>query len=153
MEIVFQFTSSTHDDQNLESDGDSLISSPTLQHLEEDIVHGLDDDLEIIVEKLTGHYHFDIRVWITTSQEYGRRNVLLEALHCISKQTNIDIEKDYNVKDDNELADLVQKSLKGRRYLVVVDDIWSTDVWDTIRGIFPDYNRRSRILLTTRETR
>uniref|UniRef100_A0A3Q7ILJ8 NB-ARC domain-containing protein n=1 Tax=Solanum lycopersicum TaxID=4081 RepID=A0A3Q7ILJ8_SOLLC len=77
-------------------------------------------------------YHFDIRVWITISQEYGRRNVLLEALHCISKQTNIDIEKEYNVKDDNELADLVQKSLKGRRYLVVVDDIWSTDVWDSI---------------------
>lgn len=54
MEIVFEFTSSTHVDQNLESDGDSLISNPTLQHLEEDIVHGLDDDLEIIDEKLTG---------------------------------------------------------------------------------------------------
>ncbi|WMV42997.1 hypothetical protein MTR67_036382 [Solanum verrucosum] len=98
-------------------------------------------------------YHFDIRVWITISQEYGRRNVLLQALHCISKHTNIDIKKDYDVKDDNELADLVQKSLKGPRYLVVVDDIWSTDVWDSLRGIFPDYNNRSRILLTTRETK
>ncbi|PHU16914.1 hypothetical protein BC332_12609 [Capsicum chinense] len=54
--------------------------------------------------------------------------------------------------DDCELADLVQKNLKGRRYLVVVDDIWSTDVWDSIRGIFPIYNNGSRILLTTRET-
>ncbi|KAK4720925.1 hypothetical protein R3W88_011158 [Solanum pinnatisectum] len=54
--------------------------------------------------------------------------------------------------DDSELADLVQKNLKRRRYLVVVDDIWSTDVWDSIRGIFPNYNNGSRILLTTRET-
>ena len=47
----------------------------------------------------------------------------------------------------------MKKELNGRRYLVVVDDIWSKDVWDSIRGIFPDYNRRSRILLTTRETK
>ncbi|KAK4720921.1 hypothetical protein R3W88_011154 [Solanum pinnatisectum] len=54
--------------------------------------------------------------------------------------------------DDNELADLVQKNLKGPRYLIVVDSIWSTDVWDSIRGIFPNYNNGSRLLLTTRET-
>ncbi|PHU06033.1 hypothetical protein BC332_26855 [Capsicum chinense] len=52
-------------------------------------------------------HHFDIRVWITISQVYGSRNVLLEALHCISKQTNIEIEKDYEKKEDNELADLL----------------------------------------------
>uniref|UniRef100_M0ZZN5 NBS-coding resistance gene analog n=1 Tax=Solanum tuberosum TaxID=4113 RepID=M0ZZN5_SOLTU len=54
--------------------------------------------------------------------------------------------------DDNELADLVQKNLKDQRYLVVVDEIWSSDVWDSIRGIFPICNNGSRILLTTRET-
>ncbi|KAK4371869.1 hypothetical protein RND71_007253 [Anisodus tanguticus] len=192
MEILSDFSTRTHDtddEQNLESARDSLIgassiSNSMLQHLEDDIVHGLDDDLEIIVRKLTEplsdldivtisgmggigkttlarkahdhlkiRYHFDIRVWATISQEYGSRNVLLEVLHCISKQPNIDIEKDYDKKNDNELADLVQKKLKGPRYLVVVDDIWSTDVWDSIRGIFPDCNNKSRILLTTRETK
>ncbi|KAK6791051.1 hypothetical protein RDI58_010132 [Solanum bulbocastanum] len=53
--------------------------------------------------------------------------------------------------DDIQLAELVQKSLKGRRYLLIVDDIWSRDIWDSIRGIFPNYNNGSRILLTTRE--
>ncbi|XP_016434098.2 putative late blight resistance protein homolog R1A-10 [Nicotiana tabacum] len=96
-------------------------------------------------------YHFDIRVWVTISQEFRCRNVLLDALHCISGP-NVFNRIDYDKKDDNELADLVQKNLKGRRYLVVDDDIWSTDVWDRIRRIFPDYNNRSRILLTSRET-
>ncbi|KAM3338753.1 hypothetical protein P3S68_030839 [Capsicum galapagoense] len=50
------------------------------------------------------------------------------------------------------MSDLVQKRLKGRRYLIVIDDIWSKDVWDSIQGIFPDSKCRSRILLTTRET-
>ncbi|KAM3205786.1 hypothetical protein P3L10_029196 [Capsicum annuum] len=35
----------------------------------------------------------------------------------------------------------------------MIDDIWSTDVWDSIRTIFPDCSNRSRILLTTRETK
>ncbi|KAG5592853.1 hypothetical protein H5410_043367 [Solanum commersonii] len=101
-----------------------------------------------VYHHLTIRYHFDILSWVTISQEFRVRNVLLEALHCISKQT-VSVRKDYNYMDDSELADLVQK---GRRYLVVVDDIWSTDVWDRIRGIFPNYNNGSRILLTTRET-
>ncbi|CAN4087523.1 unnamed protein product [Withania somnifera] len=190
MEIVSDFSTSSHDiddDKILESAGDSVIDTSSrrnlmLQHLEDDIVHGLNDDLEIIVKRLTEplldldivtisgmggigkttlarkardhlkiRYHFDIRVWITMTQEYASRNVLLEVLRSISKQTNIDIEKDYDEKDENELADLVQKKLKGPRYLVVVDDIWSTDAWDSIRRIFPDCNNRSRILLTTRE--
>ncbi|XP_059281095.1 LOW QUALITY PROTEIN: putative late blight resistance protein homolog R1A-10 [Lycium ferocissimum] len=187
LEIVSDFSTRIHDDQILESAGDSLIgassrSNPMLQHLEDDIVRGLDDDLEIIVKRLTGRSsnldivtitgmggigkttlarkahdhitiknHFDLRIWVTISQEYGSRNVLLEALRCISK--NNDIEKDYDKKNDCELADLVQKKLKGPRYLVVVDDIWSTDVWDSIKGIFPDYCNKSRILLTTRESK
>ncbi|PHU17337.1 hypothetical protein BC332_13032 [Capsicum chinense] len=97
-------------------------------------------------DHLTIRYHFDILAWVTISQEFRSRNVFFEALRCISKG------KDYDKMAESELADLVQKNQKGRRYLVVVDDIWSTDVWDSIRGIFPNYNSGSRILLTTRET-
>lgn len=109
-------TRDINDDQIRESAGNSLTgtsstSNRMLQHLEDDIVHRLDDDLDIIVKKLKGsldvyimtisgmngigkttfarkahehltiRYHFDIHVWITISQEYGSRNVLSESLH------------------------------------------------------------------------
>ncbi|PHT61873.1 hypothetical protein T459_34290 [Capsicum annuum] len=50
-----------------------------------------------------------------------------------------------------ELADMLQKSLKRKRYLIVLDDIWSVEVWDGMSRCFPtDENVGSRILLTTR---
>nr|ABY61745.1 resistance protein PSH-RGH6 [Solanum tuberosum] len=81
---------------------------------------------------------FDIRAKATVSQEYCVRNVLQGLLSSISDEP------------DDQLADRLQKHLKGRRYLVVIDDIWTTETWDDIKLCFPDCNNGSRILLTTR---
>ncbi|XP_015163245.1 putative late blight resistance protein homolog R1A-10 [Solanum tuberosum] len=82
--------------------------------------------------------HFDILAKATVSQEYCVRNVLLALLASTSEEP------------DDQLADQLQKRLKGKRYLVVIDDIWTKGAWDDIRQCFPDCNNRSRILLTTR---
>ncbi|PHT52587.1 hypothetical protein CQW23_07049 [Capsicum baccatum] len=51
-----------------------------------------------------------------------------------------------------ELADMLQKSLKGKRNLIVLDDIWKTEAWDAVRLCFRSDNKGSGILLTTRNT-
>lgn len=51
----------------------------------------------------------------------------------------------------NELRpEIVHKILKRRRYLIVMDDMWSEKAWDDIIMMFPDDNNGSRIMLTTR---
>ncbi|XP_031098323.1 putative late blight resistance protein homolog R1A-10 [Ipomoea triloba] len=45
---------------------------------------------------------------------------------------------------------MMQECLIDRRYLIVLDDIWSTQHWDDIKYVFHRYVEGSRILLTTR---
>ncbi|GFP90668.1 putative late blight resistance protein homolog r1a-4 [Phtheirospermum japonicum] len=42
------------------------------------------------------------------------------------------------------------KGLSGRRYLIIMDDIWSMEVWDRIKMFFPVNSNGSRIIVTTR---
>ncbi|KAL6322642.1 hypothetical protein AAG906_015328 [Vitis piasezkii] len=44
----------------------------------------------------------------------------------------------------------VYKCLQGSRYLIVLDDVWNTDVWRGLRSYFPAESNKSRVLITTR---
>ncbi|MCE2055087.1 hypothetical protein HAX54_041965 [Datura stramonium] len=41
----------------------------------------------------------------------------------------------------------------GKRYLIVLDDLWDTATWDELTRPFPDVEKGSRIIFTTREKR
>ncbi|KAL0364584.1 UNVERIFIED_CONTAM: putative late blight resistance proteinR1B-16 [Sesamum angustifolium] len=90
-------------------------------------------------------YHFDIRAWAVVSQEYSLRRVLLGLLDS-AKLLNTDMQD----KEDEELVVYLYQRLKGRRYLIVMDDMWDTEIWDAVRRSFPDDGNGSRVLLTTR---
>ncbi|XP_057802302.1 putative late blight resistance protein homolog R1A-10 [Salvia miltiorrhiza] len=97
---------------------------------------------------------FDIRVWVTVSQDYNA-DVVLSALLASMEEFDKDRSEESKdrSKEDEELPGAkVHKILKGRRYLLVMDDIWSTDAWDDVRIILPDDGNGSRVMLTTRET-
>ncbi|WMV35044.1 hypothetical protein MTR67_028429 [Solanum verrucosum] len=79
----------------------------------------------------------------TISIEYRIKSMLLDNLRHTSDETQ-------EVSNDR-LMDSIYKKLKGRRYLVVMDDIWSSEVWDLLTRIFPDDNNGSRIILTSRQ--
>jgi disease resistance protein RPM1 len=49
------------------------------------------------------------------------------------------------------LNEIIRKHLEGKRYILVLDDVWENDVWiNNIMGVFPT-NCTSRFVLTSRE--
>ncbi|XP_023766727.1 putative late blight resistance protein homolog R1A-10 [Lactuca sativa] len=91
-------------------------------------------------------YHFYVRGWVTISQTYDKRDLLIQVLSSIDDQ--LELKK----ATDSQLHEMLHRSLYCKRYLIVIDDIWSTQAWDKLKLFFPDHNNGSRILLTSRLT-
>ncbi|XP_057801579.1 putative late blight resistance protein homolog R1B-16 [Salvia miltiorrhiza] len=87
--------------------------------------------------------HFDIRAWTTISQTYNVRETLSQVLHQVTGNLGSDL-------SENELGEKLYKYLYGRRYIIILDDMWSVEVWNKMRFFFPDYNDGSRVIVTTR---
>ncbi|XP_073036469.1 LOW QUALITY PROTEIN: late blight resistance protein R1-A-like [Primulina eburnea] len=86
--------------------------------------------------------HFDLHAWVTISQQYSVSEILLGLLKEIRGE-------EITQKNDDELGLRLHRSLFDRRYFIVMDDMWSIDVWDGIKGFFPDNDNGSRVLVTT----
>ncbi|KAJ9678203.1 hypothetical protein PVL29_022942 [Vitis rotundifolia] len=91
-------------------------------------------------------HHFSCRAWVYVSQEYNIRELLLGIANCVTTLTD-----EQKRKNENELGEEVYKCLQGKRYLIVLDDIWNIDVWRRLRSYFPAESNKSRVYTTRRE--
>ncbi|KAG8368563.1 hypothetical protein BUALT_Bualt15G0058500 [Buddleja alternifolia] len=89
-------------------------------------------------------HHFYVRAWITVSQQYQVKEMLLGVLRCVTNASD-----EIYERSEEELREQVYRSLKGKRYLIVLDDMWDTKAWDDLRIAFPDDKNGSRIMLTS----
>ncbi|KAL7114932.1 hypothetical protein ACP275_04G151900 [Erythranthe tilingii] len=92
---------------------------------------------------------FEIHGWVTVTQDYQLGEIFSKLFHSLETKGQKKGEAAQSEKKEN-LQDAVYKSLRKKKYLVVVDDMWSEDVWDKVKSSFPDDSNGSRIVLTTR---
>ncbi|KAM3267548.1 putative late blight resistance protein R1A-10 isoform X2 [Capsicum chacoense] len=88
---------------------------------------------------------FDIRAWCTVGQEYDKRNLLEKVYNQVTGP-------DSKLSENIDVADELRRHLIGKRYLIVLDDLWDTDAWDKLTRPFPLVENGSRIILTSRDT-
>ncbi|KAL3333887.1 hypothetical protein AABB24_030585 [Solanum stoloniferum] len=88
--------------------------------------------------------HFDLRAWCTVDQVYDEKKLLDKIFNQVSDSNS-------KLRKTDDVADILRKQLFGKRYLIVLDDVWDTNTWDELTRPFPDGMKGSRIILTTRE--
>ncbi|XP_031098336.1 putative late blight resistance protein homolog R1A-10 [Ipomoea triloba] len=90
--------------------------------------------------------HFEVKIWFTMPQKYNEIQIQRDLLQSITQV----VVQQHECKDGRTVSEMVQECLIQTRYLIVIDDIWSTQHWRYISDCFPSYVEGSRILLTTR---
>ncbi|KAH0778006.1 hypothetical protein KY290_009417 [Solanum tuberosum] len=91
--------------------------------------------------------HFGLKAWICVSEPYDAVRITKELLQEISSS-------DCTVNSNlNQLQIKLKESLKGKKFLIVLDDVWNEnyDGWDDLRNIFVQGDIGSKIIVTTRK--
>ncbi|XP_058114462.1 probable disease resistance RPP8-like protein 4 isoform X3 [Magnolia sinica] len=93
--------------------------------------------------------HFHSRAWISVSQGYSVRDLLQAFVRRCMDLSDKELKK-VEKMDAVELRGKIFEYLNYKRYLIVLDDIWTTEAWDDLKDAFPNMNNGSRVVLTTR---
>nr|AAT66781.1 Putative disease resistance protein, identical [Solanum demissum] len=88
--------------------------------------------------------HFRLKAWICVSEPYDILRITKELLQ------EIGLTVDNNL---NQLQVKLKESLKGKKFLIVLDDVWNDDYkeWDDLRNLFVQGDVGSKIIVTTRK--
>ncbi|KAI5323448.1 hypothetical protein L3X38_032520 [Prunus dulcis] len=111
-----------------------------LTHTEEDDLVDLLEDTEALLTQLS-------------------RTEVPSGFYCTVQKKNLRrIIKDVNAQNIGDLEEVEEEMVKqlyeflrGRKYLVVLDDVWEKEVWDSLEAAFPTSGMTgSKVKLTTR---
>ena len=91
--------------------------------------------------------HFDEKIWVCVSDNFDYIRILRGILESLTHNSS-------TIKNKNEILECLKIRLKGKRYLLILDDVWNEDpvIWDTLMSCLRAINSNlgNCIIVTTR---
>lgn len=94
---------------------------------------------------------FDCLAWISVSYASGPEELLRNMVkEFMKEEQETKVPNNLGCMQYRQLMEVLIEYMHFRRYLVVLDGVWSVDLWSRIRAAFPENKCGSRIIITTR---
>ncbi|XP_050248436.1 putative disease resistance protein RGA4 [Quercus robur] len=89
--------------------------------------------------------HFELKCWVCVSDEFVLKQLLVKIIKSITSENRGDL-------DEEQLQVLLRNNLDGKKFFLVLDDVWNEDrgKWIELRNLLMGGANGSKILVTTR---
>ncbi|KAL6311893.1 hypothetical protein AAG906_026538 [Vitis piasezkii] len=90
--------------------------------------------------------HFDLKAWVCVSDRFHAERITKTILNSVASQSSTDSQ------DFNQIQDKLREELKGKKFLLVLDDMWNDNYgdWCCLQSPFLSGSQGSKIIVTTR---
>ncbi|XP_077215909.1 putative disease resistance protein RGA3 [Tasmannia lanceolata] len=91
--------------------------------------------------------HFSVRGWVCVSEDFDMRGLTKAIMESVTK-------KPCDLNEIDPLHVSLKEELSGKRFLLVLDDVWNENHsdWDRLQSPFSSGANGSRIIITTRSS-
>ncbi|KAL5730318.1 hypothetical protein ACHQM5_003154 [Ranunculus cassubicifolius] len=91
---------------------------------------------------------FEMKMWVGVYQDFDVKKILENIIKSATNNECPDLEMD-------QLGSRLQEQVKGKKFLLVLDDVWNEDAekWDKVKFVISSGAKGSKVVLTTRSRR
>ncbi|XP_049365331.1 putative disease resistance protein RGA3 [Solanum verrucosum] len=100
---------------------------------------------QLIYNDVLVHEHFDLKIWVCVSHNFDEKRLIRAILEAI-------VGKYINASELASLQSQLINLLRGKRYLLILDDVWNEDQekWDKLKALLTIGSRGTSVITTTR---
>ncbi|WRX24823.1 NB-ARC - like 10 [Theobroma cacao] len=93
---------------------------------------------------------FQLKMWVCVSDDFHLKRLIIKIIKAAKK-----INGDWSNMDLDQLQKVLRDSLDGKKYLLILDDLWNEDniKWNELKQLLVGGGRGSKIVVTTRSSR
>lgn len=95
--------------------------------------------------------NFDSHVWVLVSENFNLEKCLQRMINSLADEVKLPPPQNLEEMTVDDMKAYVYKFLEDKTYMIVLDDVWKIESWESIRYIFPRKKAHSRIIITTRK--